>query len=42
VNPRLAAASATPKEDQQAPICSGMFHRDPHELLDQLRKDHLT
>ena len=33
---------AVPNQDQQAPFCPGIFHRDSHELLDQLGKNHLT
>ena len=37
-DPRLAA----PNQDQQAPLGPGILHRDSHQLLDQLGKDHLT
>ena len=38
---RLDPQLAAPEEDEQTPLGTGMLHRDSHELLDQLAKDHL-
>ena len=37
-DPRLAV----PNQDEQTPLGPGILHRDSHELLDQLGKDHLA
>ena len=41
-DPRLAALSATPKEDEQPPLGPRILHRESYQLLDQPGKDDLA